>query len=58
MKIGENAYVANSWSSDALVGWHSKTFCDRDEFVASGLQSLNSVRYDLVATKKKVFQRL
>ena len=51
MKIGENAYVANSWSRDALVGWHPKTFCDRNEFVASGLQPLYSVRYDLVATK-------
>ena len=36
-KFSEKAYVANSWSRDALVGWHPKTFCDRDEFVvASG----------------------
>lgn len=56
MKIDENAYIANAWSRDALVGWHPKTFCDRDKFVARGLQSLNSVRYDLVATKTKRFR--
>lgn len=55
-KIVGNTYVASSWSSDALVSRHPKTFCHRHEFVASGLQPLNSVRYDLMTAKKKRFR--
>ena len=50
-KVAGNAYVANPWSREVLVGWHLKTFCDRDKFVASGLKLLNNIGYDLVAAK-------
>ena len=46
------AHVGSSRGDNALVCWHSETFCDGYQLIASSLQFLDSVRQDLVPVKE------
>jgi len=48
----EGAHVGSSRGDNALVRWHSETFCEGYQLISSSLQFLDSVRQDLVPIKE------
>ena len=48
----KETHVGSSRSNDTLIRWHSETFCDGYQLIASSLQFLDSVRQDLVPVKE------